>query len=193
MALSRLALLLLLLAPTGALAHETTGVAGGFGNGFLHPLLGWDHVVAMVAVGLWGAILGKPALWILPIVFPLVMAFGGALGVAGIDLPGVEIGIAASGLVLGAMVAFSVRAPLWLAGTLVGAFAIFHGHAHGTELPHAANPLAYSLGFVISTGLLHLTGILFGLFSHWRFGSVLIRVSGVLIALAGALFLSRAL
>ena len=90
----------------------------------MHPLLGWDHVVAMVAVGLWGAFLGNPAIWILPVVFPLVMAFGGALGVMGIPIPAVETGIAASALVLGAMVAFAVRPPIWIAAVIVGAFAI---------------------------------------------------------------------
>ncbi len=184
---------LFLLLSASANAHDTSGVAGGFSSGFLHPLFGWDHVVAMIAVGLWGAILQKPALWVLPVVFPVVMAFGGALGVAGIPLPGVEIGIAASGLILGLMVAFAVRAPLWLAGLLVGFFAIFHGHAHGTELPNSASPLAYSLGFVISTGLLHLAGIALGLLTGLRFGSTLVRGCGALIAVAGALFLTRAI
>lgn len=177
---------------TTASAHEGAGFAGGFSSGFMHPLLGWDHVAAMVAVGLWGAILGQPAIWLLPVVFPLVMAVGGALGVAGMPLPGVEIGIAASALVLGAMVVFAVRPPLWIAALLVGCFAIFHGHAHGTELPHAASPLAYSVGFVLATGLLHLCGIAFGLLNRWRAGHALVRAGGVIIALAGAMFLLRA-
>lgn len=187
-----LAALTLGLASTAS-AHESTGLAGGFASGFMHPLLGWDHVAAMVAVGLWGAILGQPALWLLPVAFPLVMAVGGALGVAGVPLPGVEIGIAASALVLGAMVLFTLRPPLWLAVLLVGVFAIFHGHAHGTELPHAASPLAYSLGFVIATGLLHLCGIAFGLLTRWGGGTALVRAGGAVIALAGALFLVRAI
>jgi urease accessory protein len=98
-------MIVLTLLASGAHAHEGSGLAGGFVSGFLHPLLGWDHVVAMVAVGLWGAFLGMPALWILPVVFPLVMAFGGALGVLGVPLPAVEVGIALSALVLGVMVA----------------------------------------------------------------------------------------
>ncbi|NWG73730.1 MAG: HupE/UreJ family protein, partial [Rubrivivax sp.] len=119
-----------------ALAHSGAGdVAGGFLTGFVHPLQGWDHVVAMVAVGLWGAFLGRPAIWLLPVVFPLVMALGGALGVAGVPLPGVEVGIALSAIVLGGMVAAAARLPLAWAAVVVGAFAIFHGHAHGTELP----------------------------------------------------------
>src|SRR5882672_12282368 len=123
--------LLLALACTPACAHTGT-VAGGFLGGFAHPLFGPDHVVAMVAVGLWGAFLGAPAIWLLPIVFPLVMAFGGALGIVGMPLPGVETGIALSAIALGAMVALAAKPPIWIAAVLVGAFAIFHGHAHGT-------------------------------------------------------------
>ncbi len=186
------ALFFLLLADA-ALAHEAEGFAGGFVSGFLHPLFGWDHVVAMVAVGLWGAFLGVPAIWLLPVVFPLVMAVGGAAGVAGMPLPAVEAGIAASALVLGAMVALAARPPLWAAAVIVGVFAVFHGHAHGTELPHAANPLAYSAGFVISTGLLHLSGIALGLAARWRAGRVAIRAGGGAIALAGVGFLTGVL
>lgn len=184
---------LLLVAAAGAHAHQATGVTGGFVSGFVHPILGWDHVAAMVAVGLWGAVLGGSAIWLLPVVFPLVMAFGGALGVVGIPLPSVEIGIALSALVLGGMVLFSARPPLWIAAVLVGVFAIFHGHAHGTELPDAVNPLAFSIGFVLATGLLHLCGILISLLSRWRLGRVLVRAGGAVIALAGTLFLLRAL
>ncbi len=186
------ALFFLLLADA-ALAHEAEGFAGGFVSGFLHPLFGWDHVVAMVAVGLWGAFLGVPAIWLLPVVFPLVMAVGGAAGVAGMPLPAVEAGIAASALVLGAMVALAARPPLWAAAVIAGVFAVFHGHAHGTELPHAANPLAYSAGFVISTGLLHLSGIALGLAARWRAGRVAIRAGGGAIALAGVGFLTGVL
>ena len=187
-----LAATLLIMAQT-AWAHEASGVAGGFASGFMHPILGWDHVAAMVAVGLWGAILGQPAIWILPVTFPLVMAIGGALGVAGVPLPGVEIGIASSALILGAMVLAAARPPLWLAAVVVAGFAIFHGHAHGTELPHAVSPLAYSLGFVLSTGLLHMCGIVFGLLNRWRAGTLAVRAGGAIIALAGALFLARAI
>ena len=180
----------LMMLASAASAHESTGIAGGFSSGFMHPVLGWDHVIAMVAVGLWGAFLGNPAIWVLPVVFPLVMAFGGALGVIGVPVPAVETGIAVSAIVLGAMVAFAVRPPIWIAAVIVGAFAIFHGHAHGTELPGAANPLAYSLGFVIATGLLHISGIAFGLMVHWPFGKIVVRAGGSIIALAGAGFLT---
>ena len=187
-ALSAAALLMFAAGP--ALAH-TGGAAGlGFLSGFTHPLFGWDHVVAMVAVGLWGAFLGAPAIWLLPVVFPMVMAFGGALGVLGVPLPAVETGIAASSIVLGLLIAMAVRAPLWVAAIIVGGFAIFHGHAHGTELPSAANPVAYSVGFVIATGLLHLAGILFGTLMGSEAGKWLVRAGGAVIALVGAAFLA---
>lgn len=184
--------LVLLLCSSSVFAHEASGAAGGFVSGFLHPILGWDHVVAMVAVGLWGAFLGSPAIWLLPVVFPLVMAFGGALGVMGVPIPAVETGIASSAIVLGAMVALAVRPPLWVAAVIVGAFAIFHGHAHGTELPEAANPLTYSIGFVLATGLMHLCGIVFGLSVRWPAGRVAVRAGGAVIALAGVGFLTGA-
>ena len=153
-------------------------------------MFGPDHVVAMVAVGLWGAFLGAPAIWLLPIVFPLVMAFGGVVGILGVPLPGVEIGIAVSAIVLGLMVALAAQPPLWIAAVLVGAFAIFHGHAHGAELPPGANAVAYSVGFVVATGLLHLAGISFGLLARWPAGRVAVRTAGGAIALAGVVFLS---
>ncbi len=172
-----------------ALAHEGAGVAGGFASGFTHPLHGPDHLIAMVAVGLWGAFLGRPAIWMLPVVFPLVMAFGGALGVAGVPVPYIETGIAASAVVLGLLVAFAVKAPLAVAAVIVAAFAIFHGHAHGTELPQAANPLAYSMGFVVATGLLHLAGVGIGLLTASNAGKILVRALGGAIALGGAWYL----
>ena len=112
------AMILLMFAGVAS-AHEGAGITGGFASGFIHPVLGWDHVAAMVAVGLWGGFLGSPAIWILPVVFPLVMAFGGALGVIGVPIPAVETGIAASAIVLGAMVAFAARPPIWVAAVIV--------------------------------------------------------------------------
>jgi urease accessory protein len=185
------AFLLLLALPTTASAHGETGTVGGFLSGFGHPLGGLDHIVAMVAVGLWGAFLGGRAMWTLPVVFPVVMAFGGALGVVGVALPGVETGIALSGIVLGIMVSLAAKPPLWVAAVIVGIFAIFHGHAHGAELPEAANALTFAIGFVISTGLLHLCGIAFGLLVRWPWGRVAVRVGGVAIALVGFGFLFR--
>lgn len=188
-----LGLLCFLALPLTAGAHSADGVAGGFASGFTHPLTGQDHIVAMVAVGLWGAFLGRQAMWTLPVVFPVVMALGGALGVLGVPLPGVETGIAASGVILGAMVAFAARPPLWVAAVLVGFFAVFHGHAHGTELPESANAMMFSIGFVISTGLLHLAGIGFGFLVKWPWGKVAIRAGGAVIAAVGFAFLFKIL
>lgn len=175
-----------------ALAHAQTGVAGGLISGLLHPVIGVDHLVAMVAVGLWGAILGAPAIWILPITFPLVMALGALAGVAGLPLPGVEVAIAASALALGGAVVTRSRPPLWIAAMVVGVFALFHGHAHGTEIPAATNPLAYGVGFVVATGLLHVAGILIGLLVRWPTGLLVVRACGATIAAIGAWFLMGA-
>lgn len=184
------AFLILFLVPIASAHTDVATLRGGFMTGFLHPVSGLDHLVAMVAVGLWGAFLGKPAIWILPIVFPLVMAFGGALGVAGVVIPYIETGIALSGLLLGLAVAFAIRPPIWIAAIIVGGFAIFHGHAHGTELPKATSPLIYSIGFVIGTGLLHLVGIVFGELTRWQWGEYVVRTGGSIIALIGLAFLA---
>lgn len=174
---------------TTAAAHDGAGTVGGFVSGLTHPLFGWDHVVAMVAVGLWGAFLGAPALWVLPIAFPLVMAFGAALGVLGVPVPYVEIGIAMSAVVLGLLILLRARLALPAAMMIVALFAIFHGHAHGTELPDAANPLAYAIGFVIATGALHLAGIGFGTLSRSPLGTRAIQTGGGAISLLGLGFL----
>jgi urease accessory protein len=173
-----------------ALAHNGD-VTGGFIGGFAHPLFGPDHIAAMVAVGLWGAFLGPPAIFILPIVFPLVMAFGAVLGILGVPVPAVEAGIAVSAAVLGLMVALAARPPLWIAAVIVGAFAIFHGHAHGAELPPGADALAFAAGFVIATGCLHLAGIAFGLLTRWPAGRIVVRAAGAVIAVTGLMFLGR--
>lgn len=185
------AALLISVAPA-AFAHSDaagSGFAGGFVSGFLHPILGWDHVAAMVAVGLWGAFLGAPAIWVLPVVFPMVMAFGAMLGILGMPLPFVEVGIAASAIVIGLLIAAAMRLPLAAAAVIVGAFAIFHGHAHGTELPYSVSPFAYASGFVIATGLMHLIGIAFGLLVESPKGRIAVRTAGGVIAAAGGLFL----
>ena len=180
----------LALAPVPALAH-TGSVTGGFIGGFAHPLLGPDHVAAMVAVGLWGAFLGAPAIYLLPVVFPLVMAMGGVLGIIGVPLPATEPAIAVSAIVLGLMVALAAAPPLRLAAVVVGAFAIFHGYAHGAELPAGTDAVAYSVGFVVATGLLHLMGISLGLATRWPAGKIGVRSAGVAIACAGLVFLWR--
>ena len=185
--------LMLSIVAAPALAHTGEGFGGGFLSGLTHPIFGWDHVAAMVAVGLWGAFLGRPAIWILPVVFPLVMALGAAAGVLGVPIPFVETGIAASAIVLGLLVALAARPPLWAAAVLVGIFAVFHGHAHGTELPVAASPFGYALGFVISTGLLHLAGIALGLLVRVPRGTLAVRGGGGLISLAGVGFLFGAI
>lgn len=172
-----------------ALAHTGHGYGGGFISGFAHPILGWDHVAAMVAVGLWGAFLGAPSIWILPIVFPLVMAFGAVLGILGVPIPAVETGIALSAVVLGLMIALAVRAPIWVSAVLVGLFAIFHGYAHGTELPASTIVFAYAIGFVLATGMLHMIGIAFGLLVKWPAGRIAVRGAGGVITLAGVAFL----
>jgi urease accessory protein len=183
---------LLALLPIVAVAHEEAGQAAGFLAGLAHPVSGADHVLAMVAVGLWGAQLGAPAIWLLPVTFPLVMAFGGFLGLLGVSLPGVELGIAASAILLGAMVALQARPPLALAALLVAFFAVFHGHAHGTELPAGQSGLLYSVGFVVATGVLHAVGISIGLVHRWAAGRIVLRAGGAAVSLAGIVFLWRA-
>ena len=175
-----------------AFAHVESGTASGLASGLLHPVTGLDHLVAMVAVGLWGAQLGSPAIWLLPITFPLVMAFGGLLGLANVGLPFTEQAVALSAVVLGALILLRARPPLWIAALVVAYFAIFHGYAHGLELPQAANPLAYGLGFVIATGLLHLCGILIGTLTRWRFGEGVVRACGAVVGVVGGYFLLAA-
>lgn len=187
-------ILLLFLTPESTWAHVQAGTVGDgkFISGLIHPVTGLDHLVAMVAVGLWGAILGPPAIWLLPIAFPLIMAFGAVLGIIGIPIPGIEIGIATSGIVLGALVATNTRLPIAIAIVLISIFAICHGHAHGTELPDFGVPLLYAGGFVISTGLLHLCGITLGVLIRWPAGLVFVRMLGVLILTIGAYYLYAA-
>lgn len=176
-----------------AQAHTGTGLPGGFKSGFLHPLTGFDHMLAMVSVGIWGAFLGRPLIVVLPVIFPTVMALGGALGMANIPFPPVEIGIAVSVLVMGGVIAFAYRAPVWLACLIVGVFALFHGYAHGKELPSAADPIGYSVGFVLATGMLHVAGIGIGLLNERPNGIAVTRSLGGLVSLCGVGFLYMAL
>lgn len=169
-------------------AHPETNTVGGFLAGIEHPLTGLDHIVAMVAVGLWGAYLGAPAMWLLPVVFPLVMAFGGGIGVLGGPMLGVETTIAVSDIVLGLVVVLAARPPLWVAAVIVGFFAFFHGYSHGVELPHTANPFTYAAGFVVATGLLHLAGISIGLLTRWPWGQIVVRTLGGAITVIGFAF-----
>jgi urease accessory protein len=187
-----LALLGVLLWAPAAHAHILQGEAASFLVGLGHPVSGLDHVLAMIAVGLWGAQLGAPALWLLPVTFPMVMALGGMLGLLGVPLPGVEVGIAASAILLGLAVMSALRPPLAAAAVLVGLFAVFHGHSHGAELPAGQNALLYSMGFVVATGCLHGVGIAVSLIHRWPWGQRLLRAAGAGIALAGVLFMWRA-
>ncbi|MDK8873812.1 HupE/UreJ family protein [Paracoccus sp. SSJ] len=178
--------LFLLLSPAVALAHPGHLHGGGFASGFSHPLLGLDHVFAMIAVGLWAASLGGAAAPILLLAFPLAMIAGGLLGAADVPLPAVEAGIAASSIVIGVAVMLALRPPLWAAGLVVAAFAVFHGHAHGTEMPAAGNLAPYAAGFVLATLLLHLAGLGIGRVGRLHPGPMLSRGLGAVIALVGS-------
>lgn len=176
-----------------AFAHAPVAGTDGFMSGFLHPFTGADHLLAMLAVGFWGAQLGAPAVWLLPVTFPLIMAVGGFVGLLGIEIPLVEVGVAASALALGACVLAEAKPPLWLCAVLVGLFGVFHGNAHGTELPQGASGLLYSIGFVIATGSIHMAGVGFGVIHRWQAGRVALRVAGGLVGAAGVLFLWNAI
>jgi urease accessory protein len=173
-------------------AHVQHGDAVGFVTGFAHPISGLDHVVAMIAIGLWGAQLGAPAVWLLPVAFPMVMAFGGMLALIGVPLPGTELGIALSAILLGGAVMSEARPPLVVAVSLAAFFAIFHGHAHGAELPPGGNGLLYSIGFVVATGSLHAVGIAIGAVHRWGWGRSALRLAGGAVGMAGVFFLLRA-
>jgi len=185
-ALKRLGLLSLLLLPTFAHAHVGVGDTSGFSHGFGHPLGGMDHLLAMLAVGLWAAQTGGRALWAVPLTFVGVMAAGGALGMAGVHLPMVETGILLSVLTLGVFIAAAVRLPLAASMLIVGLFALCHGHAHGAEMPETAAGLAYGAGFVLATALLHAAGIGLGIGIQKAATPKFVRVAGGVIALGGA-------
>lgn len=174
------------LAATPALAHVGVGGTSGFVSGFLHPILGPDHVLAMIAVGLWAGLVGGRALWVWPAAFVGVMMTGGVMGMAGVPLPFVEPGILASVIVLGLAVALAVRAPVWLGAVVIGFFAMFHGHAHGTEVPETAGGVEYLIGFAIATAILHGVGIGLAV-GATRVGlsRTVIRVLGAAVAAAG--------
>ena len=179
--------------PQAAQAHSSRNLAGGFLAGFAHPFSGPDHLLAMVSVGLWGAFLGRPLIAALPVIFPAVMALGALLAMLGVPQPPIELGVALSVLVLGAAIAAAWRAPVWLACAIVAVFAVFHGFAHGTEIPSLADPIAYSTGFMLATGSLHLAGIGLGTINTLRGGTSITRGIGSAIALAGLYFLSQVL
>jgi len=172
------------LLPQVALAHPGDH-AGGFAAGLAHPLTGADHVLAMLAVGMWSAQLGMASAWALPVGFLLTMALGGALAIAGVALPGGELGIALSVVFLGAMIARDRRLTMSIAMPVAVAFALLHGHAHAVALPAHADPLAYGIGVLFATALLQLAGIGAGRVAAIPGGVPLLRASGAAIAIAG--------
>ena len=191
----RAGLLLLLLLPGLALAHEGASLPyGSFLSGLTHPVLGADHFLAMVSVGIVSAQIGGRAIWTVPATFVFVMGFGGLLGLFDVGLTAIESGIAVSVLVLGLAIAADRRLPIALAMTAVAFFAIFHGYAHGAEMPTVANPVTYALGFMTGTATLHVTGVVIGDISqHYAAGKVLLRIGGATIAALGAYFLAGSL
>jgi urease accessory protein len=186
-------LLLSLGAAASASAHPGTTATddiGGLVSGFMHPLAGWDHLIAIVAVGLWASLLGARALRRLPALFLLIMALAGLSGAAGLHLPAVEPAIAVSVIVLGVLVATALRPSLLVASMVVGGFAVAHGHAHGLELPQAASLLSYSLGFLGATALLLLAGVGIGGLLRWPAGVLAVRAGGGAITIAGLALLT---
>lgn len=184
------AFLLVLLSALPAQAHVMDGPLGGFGSGFGHPLAGFDHLLAMLAVGLWGAQMGGRSVWTLPATFPMIMCVGGIIGMTGVlpDQP-IEYGIAVSVIVLGGAIAAAWRAPEWAALVLIAAFALMHGYPHGVLAPRASDPAAFTVGFVVSTGVIHVIGIAIGAALKPIGGGRLVQALGAAISLAGFWFL----
>jgi len=176
--------------PSVAYAHDGTNLPlGGFLSGFVHPVLGYDHLLAMLSVGILSAQIGGRAIWTVPATFVSVMAVGGILGLINIGLTHTELGIALSLIILGLVIAAERRLSVRVAMIGVGFFAIFHGYAHGSEVPKTAEPFLYALGFLIGTALIHITGVVIGdIARHYEQGKIALRVGGALIALTGAAF-----
>lgn len=184
-----LLVLVTLIAPP-AQAHVMDGPLGGFGSGFGHPLAGFDHLLAMLAVGLWGAQMGGRSVWTLPASFPLIMCLGGVIGMLGLlpDQP-VEYGIALSVIVLGGAIAAAWKAPEWAALALIAAFALMHGYPHGVLAPRASDPTAFTVGFVVATGVIHVVGIAIGAGLKPLVQGRLVQALGAAISLSGVWFL----
>jgi len=168
-----------------ALAHTGLEHAVSFASGFKHPWSGLDHMLAMVAVGLWAGLSGGRALWAWPVAFVGVMLAGGALGIAGVSVPMVESGILASAIVLGLLVLAAVRLPVAIGAVLVAAFALLHGHAHGAELPAHAAAATYAAGFALATALLHGLGLGVATLCRGDTGRLIVRGAGAVVAVAG--------
>jgi urease accessory protein len=171
------------------LAHTGVGPHNSFASGIAHPLYGADHILAMLAVGLWGVLAGGRAIWVWPMAFVATMLAGFAAATMGLQLPFVEPAILSSIIILGLAVAFAVKGPVWLGATITSLFAFFHGHAHGTEAT-AASLIAYAAGFALATAGLHASGIALGRFAEGSIGKVAIRVMGALTLLGGIALLS---
>ncbi len=183
-----LAAALLAMAPTAVFAHTGLADHGGFVHGFMHPMGGLDHILCMVAVGVFAYVLGGRALWMVPLSFVAMMVAGFALGAEGVDLPFVELAIGLSSVVIGAAAATGGSMPAGAAMALVGVFAVFHGHAHGAEMPQDAGGLTFALGFIVATALLHAAGIgaAMGVSRVMgRYGRPLARMAGGALALGG--------
>ena len=190
--ISLASLFVLFLIPGVAFAHTSLGGTSGLMHGFLHPLSGLDHQLAMIFVGVFAYRLGGRALWLVPLTFVAVMAFGGFLGIMGVRIPFIEVGIALSVIVLGAIVAVGVKVPVAVAIGVVGLFAIFHGHVHGSEMPLNIFGFEYGVGFIMATTLLHAIGIGIGFMigmSSKTLGNNMYRVVGGLASVAGAALL----
>ena len=177
--------------PGVAYAHDGTNLGlGGFLSGIVHPVLGYDHLLAMLSVGIISAQIGGRAIWTVPATFVSVMAVGGVLGLINIGLNVTELGIAVSLVILGLVIAAERKIPTLIVMIGVGFFAIFHGYAHGTEMPDTAEPFLYALGFLVGTALIHVAGVVSGDISrHYERGKVFLRVGGALNALVGLLFI----
>ena len=175
---------------SAAFAHIGDHSHLSFAEGLAHPFTGLDHMLAMVAVGLWASQLGRPALWLLPVIFPVVMAIGAGFGISGRELPWLEIGIAASVLVLGAAVALALRPSLVVSAALVALLALLHGYSHGVELPANVSALTYGAGFVAATLLLHAIGIAIGLLANRIPLRYVARTAGAAIAAVGVFLLA---
>ncbi|MFQ5560031.1 MAG: HupE/UreJ family protein [Thermodesulfobacteriota bacterium] len=183
-----LALLAALLLPTLAHAHTGAGHGTGLLHGIGHPLGGLDHILAMAAVGIWAAQTSDRAVWAVPTTFVTVMAVGGAMGLAGTAIPFVEHGIVMSVLILGVLIMAAVRLPLAASAAVIALFALFHGHAHGAETPAALSGVSYGIGFILTTTVLHVSGIFFGLSLQKSARLQTVQYAGAAIA-AGGVFL----
>lgn len=177
--------MLFLSMPAIAAAHSGISATSGFISGFGHPLTGFDHLLAMLAVGLWAAFLGGRSVWAVPVTFVLVMVVGGLIGISGFTVPFVEQGILLSVLVLGFLLAGALKLPLVYSAAIVGFFALFHGYAHGSEVPMATGTMSYTLGFMAATTLLHSTGLSLGLFMENVSSGKVGRLAGCAITLCG--------